>query len=73
MAKYIVFVHGLGGEINKTWGKFPELLKKDNEIDYEIIEYGYTSPNPVKQFYLPAPSILSIANGLLTDIQGKRV
>jgi hypothetical protein len=69
MNKYIVFVHGLGGELDKTWGQFPEFIINDATIDYKVIEYGYTSPNPVKQFYLPAPSILSIANGLLTDLE----
>tara|TARA_R110001583_G_scaffold43838_4_gene139260 strand:- start:3472 stop:7386 length:3915 start_codon:yes stop_codon:yes gene_type:complete len=68
MAKYIVFVHGLGGEIEKTWGKFPQFLMDDDEIEHTVIQYGYTSPNPIKQCYLPAPSILSIANGLLTNI-----
>jgi len=71
MTKYIVLVHGLGGESEKTWGKFPEFLINDKDIDYKIIQYGYTSPNPVKQFYLPAPSILSIANGLLTDLNAR--
>jgi len=66
MAKYIIFVHGLGGEREKTWGRFPEFLINDNEIKHEIIQYSYTSPNPIKQLYKPAPSILSIANGLLT-------
>ncbi|ENP8456751.1 alpha/beta hydrolase [Photobacterium damselae] len=69
MAKYIVFVHGLGGEAEATWGRFPEFLSQDDSIDYKVIQYGYTSPNPIKQFYLPAPTILSIANGLLTDLQ----
>jgi len=66
MAKYVVFVHGLGGEIDRTWGKFPQFLMGDEEIEHTIIQYGYTSPNPIRQWYLPAPSILSIANGLLT-------
>ncbi len=69
MNKFIVFVHGLGGELDKTWGQFPEFIINDATIDYKVIEYGYTSPNPIKQFYLPAPSILSIANGLLTDLE----
>lgn len=71
MAKYIVFVHGLGGEIEKTWGKFPEFLMDDKEIEHTVIQYGYTSPNPVTQLYKPAPSILSIANGLLTDLTAR--
>ncbi|WP_171627653.1 alpha/beta hydrolase [Pseudoalteromonas caenipelagi] len=69
MNKFIIFVHGLGGEIEKTWGKFPQFLMDDDEIEHTVIQYGYTSPNPIKQCFLPAPSILSIANGLLTDIK----
>ncbi len=71
MAKYIVFVHGLGGEIEKTWGNFPQFLMDDDEIEHKVIQYGYTSPNPITQFFLPAPSILSIANGLLTDLTAR--
>lgn len=71
MAKYIVFVHGLGGEIEKTWGDFPQFLMDDDEIEHKVIQYGYTSPNPIKQFFLPAPSILSISNGLLTDLTAR--
>lgn len=69
MAKYIVFVHGLGGKLDNTWGQFPEFIINDITIDYKVIEYGYTSPHPLQQCYLPAPSILSIANGLLTDLE----
>lgn len=71
MAKYIVFVHGLGGEIEKTWGNFPQFLMDDDEIEHKVIQYGYTSPNPITQFFFPAPSILSIANGLLTDLSAR--
>ncbi len=69
MAKYIVFVHGLGGVIDETWGRFPEFLIDDKSIDYNVIQYGYNSPHIFKQFYKSAPTILSIANGLLTDLK----
>ncbi|UUI62304.1 esterase/lipase family protein [Aeromonas salmonicida] len=68
MAKYIVFVHGLGGEKDNTWGRFPQFIMDDEEIEHTIIQYGYTSPHPIQQCFLSAPSILSIANGLLTDL-----
>lgn len=71
MAKYIVFVHGLGGVIDETWGRFPEFLNQDESIEHKVLQYGYTSPNIVKQFYQPAPTILNIANGLLTDLKYK--
>lgn len=71
MAKYIILVHGLGGSASETWGDFPRFLSTDAAIDYEIISLGYTSPHPLKQFIYPAPTILSLANGLLTDLKQK--
>lgn len=71
MNKYIIFVHGLGGQIDKTWGNFPQYIINDPDIEHKVIEYGYTSPNLIKQFYKPAPTILNIANGLLTDIKAR--
>lgn len=69
MAKKIILVHGLGGTADGTWGKFPDFLEKDSDLDYSIVSYGYQSPHLIKQFYKRAPSILNIANGLLTDIK----
>lgn len=69
MEKYIIYVHGLGGEAESTWGKLPGFISCDDSIDYKTVMYGYTSPNPFKQILKPAPTILNIANGLLTDIQ----
>lgn len=71
MSKFIIFVHGLGGKIDKTWGNFPQYIINDPDIEHTVIEYGYTSPHFLKQFYKPAPTILNIANGLLTDINAR--
>ena len=71
MSKFIVFVHGLGGKIDKTWGNFPQFIKDDPDIEHTVIEYGYTSPHFLKQFCKQAPTILNIANGLLTDIKAR--
>jgi len=68
MKKIIMLVHGLGGGIDNTWGYFPEFLRNDNEIGYEVLEYGYHSPAWWK-FWIRAPSIPNIANGLLTDMK----
>lgn len=39
----VLFVHGLGGDGTKTWGRFPELLLADPElktrIDVELFQY----------------------------------
>lgn len=71
MAKKIILVHGLGGAADGTWGKFFEFLEMDKDLDYSVVSYGYQSPHIVKQFYQRAPSILNIANGLLTDIKAR--
>ncbi|WXL26390.1 hypothetical protein WG219_02555 [Ectopseudomonas mendocina] len=70
MAKKIILVHGLGGTANETWGKFPQLLQADLAIDFDIITYGYESP-ALWKILKRAPSILNIANGLLTDIRAR--
>ena len=71
MGKKIILVHGLGGSADGTWGRFPEFLEQDADLDYSIVSYGYQSPHIIKQFYQRAPSILNIANGLLTDIKAR--
>ena len=71
MGKIIILVHGLGGTYDGTWGNFPDFLDKDKDLDYSIVPYGYQSPHILKQFYQRAPSILNIANGLLTDIKAR--
>ncbi|KJG05897.1 hypothetical protein UB33_11055 [Photobacterium angustum] len=71
MGKKIILVHGLGGSSDGTWGKFPEFLEQDADLDYNIVSYGYQSPHIIKQFLQRAPSILNIANGLLTDIKAR--
>lgn len=70
MAKKIILIHGLGGTADGTWGKFPQLLHRDTDIDFEIISCGYESP-PLYKVWLRAPSILNIANGILTDIKAR--
>ncbi|WP_017387650.1 esterase/lipase family protein [Acinetobacter calcoaceticus] len=67
MGKYIVFVHGLTGKVGTTWGNFPNFIKNDESIEYTVMELGYTSP--YFAWFKPAPSITSIANGVLSDIK----
>ena len=71
MRKKIILVHGLGGTSEGTWGRFPDFLKADNDLDYSIVSYGYKSPSILTQWFHRAPSILNIANGLLTDIKAR--
>ena len=69
MSKYIIFVHGLTGKVGTTWGRFSEFLEADKSIEYTVKEFGYTSPNLAWLFFKSAPSISSIANGVLSDIK----
>jgi tetratricopeptide (TPR) repeat protein len=39
-----IFVHGFRGEYVATWGKLPELLQKDPDLDsYDFLFWGYPS------------------------------
>ncbi len=61
-----MFVHGLNGDLIKTWGKFPQLLWEDPDLDVEVVSYGYGF------YYCPLiganESIHNIAEGLSTEI-----
>lgn len=70
MAKKIILVHGLGGTADGTWGKFPNFLESDKDLDFDIVSCGYESPSLWK-VWKRAPSILNIANGVLTDIKSR--
>lgn len=70
MAKKIILVHGLGGLADETWGKFPEYLEADPDLDFSVNSFGYESP-PIYMFWKRAPSILNIANGILTEIKAR--
>ncbi|ENX38048.1 esterase/lipase family protein [Acinetobacter courvalinii] len=67
MSKYIIFVHGLTGRVGTTWGKFSEFLETDKSIEYTVKEFGYYSP--LLAWFMRAPTIGSIANGVISDIK----
>lgn len=68
MNKYIIFVHGLTGKVGVTWGEFPAFLKADSTIsEYTMHEFGYYSP--LLAWFKRAPTIGSIANGVISDIK----
>ena len=66
LATKIVLVHGLNGDLSKTWGKFPQLLDADPELEIEVVSYGYGF------YYWPFvganESIHNLAEGLATEI-----
>lgn len=68
----ILFVHGLGGNANSTWGKFGNLIQQDTELSkYDIAFFDY----PTSLFRLPFskkyPRIQTLANALRTQINTK--
>jgi hypothetical protein len=70
MANQIILVHGLAGTTDGTWGKFPDFLDKDSDLEFDIVSCGYESPSLWK-IWKRAPSILNVANGVLTDIKAR--
>src|ERR1039457_2956912 len=38
----VIFVHGLGGDANATWGEFPSLLRSDPDLAaVDVFSWGY--------------------------------
>jgi len=70
MTKKIILVHGLGSTADGTWGEFPSFLENDRDLDFDVVSCGYESPSLWK-IWKRAPSILNIANGVLTDINAR--
>jgi pimeloyl-ACP methyl ester carboxylesterase len=68
----ILFIHGLGGDPARTWGKFPDLVRADEELGQSDI--GFFS-YPTSLFRLPftrkAPRIQTLAKGLRTILERK--
>ena len=52
----VLFIHGLGGNAEETWGKFPLLVLSDRELagKYRTATYEF----PTAFFTLPARSDL---------------
>lgn len=78
MAKKIILVHGLGGSNSGTWGNFPKFIRDDSDIDFEVVQAGYTTPMPdilkpktYLRFIQRTAGILTIANGVLTEIRNR--
>ncbi|WP_080951912.1 esterase/lipase family protein [Aliivibrio fischeri] len=65
--KKVVFVHGLGGDLNKTWGNFPSLIDNDPELECSSVTFGYEC------FYWPfvgaSASLHNIAEALESEIR----
>lgn len=68
MTRWIFLIHGLSGDPVATWGRFPELLDEDSEINYKVFSIGYESPNPLNLFQTP-PSLTIAAQSIITNMK----
>jgi HAD superfamily phosphoserine phosphatase-like hydrolase len=71
-AELLLFIHGLGGDAQRTWGRFPDLIQQDPELkDYELDFFTF----PTSLFRLPwskkFPKIQSLADALRTQIENR--
>jgi phosphoserine phosphatase/predicted alpha/beta hydrolase family esterase len=71
MGKQLVyFVHGLDGDHRVTWGRFPELIRKDPDLK-DTFDIGFFS-YPTSLFSMPwskkYPKVQTLADALRTEI-----
>jgi hypothetical protein len=45
MKKLVLFIHGLGGDADGTWQKFPELMRTDTKLTelYDVKTFEYST------------------------------
>jgi hypothetical protein len=48
----VLFIHGLGGDGTTTWGKFPELLRADKDLN-EKIDVALFRYDPISEVAVP--------------------
>jgi pimeloyl-ACP methyl ester carboxylesterase len=73
----IVFVHGLFGDFRETWGRFPELICQDAELNHcDVICWGYPSSvlGPLIKFLgHQVPTIDQVSEALRTDLENTQI
>jgi len=69
----ILFVHGLGGAVQKTWGRFPALITADRDLArrFDIAFYSYPTTILRLPFFANAPKIQDLAAGLKNQINNR--
>lgn len=68
LGKKVFFIHGLSGSPKKTWGNFPDYLKKLLGDEYVVDHLSYRSP-PFWMFWKSAPSLIKIADARISELQ----
>jgi len=68
----VVFIHGFTGDVQKTWGNFPEFLKQHPDItDWDIFSIGYPTSLfalESRRIWFAYPSLRTLADSLRTRI-----
>jgi hypothetical protein len=69
----VLFIHGLGGDGQATWGLFPEFLRQDRDIDtrYELAFFSYPTTLWRHLFSPRSPRIQELTAGLRTEITNR--
>lgn len=67
----LLFIHGLGGNSKKTWGKFPQLIKQDPQLGSMVDVGFYSYPTTLVRipFISSAPKIQTLADGLASQLK----
>jgi triacylglycerol esterase/lipase EstA (alpha/beta hydrolase family) len=68
MTKLVLFIHGLGGDADSTWERFPELIRADGELSklYDVATAGYDTG-----IFRSQPSLAACAGILKTEIDNR--
>ena len=65
----ILLVHGFGGHKERTWRRFPELLREDPDLqEYEVATFSYPAYHWLRHPTKSIPRIQLVAEALNTEI-----
>jgi predicted alpha/beta hydrolase family esterase len=71
----VLFIHGLGREATETWGKFPELLQKDEQFAHKYRMGFFSYPTMLVRlipfFSRKMPTIQELAAALRSEINNR--
>ena len=69
----LLFIHGLGGVAERTWGHFPALIRADRDLatHFETAFYSYPTAILRLPFFAHAPRIQDLAAGLKNQINNR--
>ena len=71
----VLFIHGLAGDAFETWGRFPELLQKDDQFERKYRMGFFSFPTALVRlipfFSRKFPTIQELAAALRTEINNR--